>query len=296
MRIDDLLANGDGLVRLRDHPAQARTVQRAAKAGKVRSLLPGIYVTADQTLSAGLRLRAACAWSTSGVIHGHTAVEVYLNRPISLPIRLRAPYVGVTPVKWLKVSWGTVPSRREYSGVRVASPSHCAVELAATDDGEVIFDMLRRGLVTPDSLAEVLPQFVGTPGNRRRTRAVTLAADNPWSFAEARLHRLLRDAGIGGWVANRPILVRGRWIAPDVRFEREHLVLEFDGEAVHSTHDQFEDDRSRQNVLVLGGFRVLRITWRMLVEEPDAVLVMVRIALAQESVAISQGKGRSQAN
>lgn len=281
MKIDDLLADGDGLIRVRDHPAQARTVQRAAKLGIVRPLLPGVYVAAGRSRSVGLRLRAACAWSTSGVIHGRTAAELYLSRPIGLPIRLRAPYVGVKPVDWLTVSWGTVSSPREHSGVRFASPAHCAVELAATDDGETIFEMLRHGLVTPDSLAAVLPQFAGSPGNQRRVRAVTAAADNPWSFAEAKLHELLRSAGIGGWVANRPIRVRGRWVAPDVRFERARLVLEFDGEAVHTTHTQFEDDRARQNLLVIGGFRVLRITWRVLVDEPEEVLATVRVALAQ---------------
>ena len=72
----------------------------------------------------------------------------------------------------------------------------------------------------------------------------------------------------------------GRLLFPDVRFRRHNLVLEFDGEAFHRDHEQFEEDRLRQNALVLGGFRVLRFTWEAVTLHPDAVLRSVRAALA----------------
>jgi very-short-patch-repair endonuclease len=109
---------------------------------------------------------------------------------------------------------------------------------------------------------------------------VESAASNPWSFGEARLHDLLRRAGISGWVANEGVRVSGRLVLPDVRFRGHKLVLEFDGEAVHSDHEQFEEDRVRQNALVLGGFRVLRFTWEAVTLHQDAVIRSVRAALA----------------
>ena len=41
----------------------------------------------------------------------------------------------------------------------------------------------------------------------------------------------------------------------------------------------FESDRRRQNALVLGGWRVLRFTWRMLAEDPGYFTTQVRRAL-----------------
>jgi len=39
-------------------------------------------------------------------------------------------------------------------------------------------------------------------------------------------------------------------------------------------------DRYRQNALVLAGWRVLRFTYRMLVDEPDYVIATILAALA----------------
>ena len=42
----------------------------------------------------------------------------------------------------------------------------------------------------------------------------------------------------------------------------------------------FEGDRRRDQVLVAAGYRVLRVTWRQLFEEPVAVAVRIGQALA----------------
>ena len=47
----------------------------------------------------------------------------------------------------------------------------------------------------------------------------------------------------------------------------------------------FESDRKRQNLLVLHGWRVLRITWAMITDEPDLVIALVREAMAQSAAA-----------
>ena len=66
---------------------------------------------------------------------------------------------------------------------------------------------------------------------------------------------------------------------PDVIFRRQRLVIEIDGRRFHSGSEVFESDRKRQNLLVLHGWRVLRITWRVIQEKPDQVIAMVREAL-----------------
>lgn len=278
VRIDELLERGDGLIRLRDRPDCASTVQRAARAGLVVPILPGIYADPGRAASPAVRIRAACAWAPLGVIHGQTAVELYLRRPISLPIRLRAPH-SAAPATWLRVSRGVVPDYLDQEGLRVASAVYACVEMAGHDGGEAIFEALRRRLFRAEALEPALDMFARAANNAVRRQVVTAAVDNPWSFAEAVLHGLLRKAGISGWLANEPMKVRGQMVAPDVWFPEHRLVLEVDGEAVHSTHEQFEADRERQNLLVLGNLRVLRFTWTAITTQPGHVVATVRVAL-----------------
>jgi very-short-patch-repair endonuclease len=55
------------------------------------------------------------------------------------------------------------------------------------------------------------------------------------------------------------------WRAP-------RLVVELDSRSAHDTAHGFEEDRARDRELLVAGWRSLRITWRQLHREPDAVL------------------------
>ena len=58
------------------------------------------------------------------------------------------------------------------------------------------------------------------------------------------------------------------------------MIVELDGHATHGTRASFEDDRARDRALVAAGWRVIRITWRQLRDEPEAVARDLRAALA----------------
>ncbi len=45
-------------------------------------------------------------------------------------------------------------------------------------------------------------------------------------------------------------------------------VVELDGYGAHGTRHAFEDDRERDRLLQLAGFRVVRVTWRQLHQDP----------------------------
>ena len=57
------------------------------------------------------------------------------------------------------------------------------------------------------------------------------------------------------------------------------LVVEFDGGTFHRHPRAFERDRKRDQILVAAGYRVIRVTWRQLQEEPMAVMVRIGQAL-----------------
>jgi very-short-patch-repair endonuclease len=101
----------------------------------------------------------------------------------------------------------------------------------------------------------------------------------PWSEAERSFHRLLRDAGITGWRANRPVVLKDLTCYVDVIFRHLKLAIEIDGRSYHTGAEVFETDRWRQNLLILNGWCVLRFTRTMIEERPEQVLAMVREAI-----------------
>jgi len=64
----------------------------------------------------------------------------------------------------------------------------------------------------------------------------------------------------------------------DVAFPEQRIAIEVDGRRHHA--DRFEEDRLRQNEIVLRGWRVLRFTWKMLTERQDLVLSRIVQLLA----------------
>ena len=49
-------------------------------------------------------------------------------------------------------------------------------------------------------------------------------------------------------------------------------MVEVNGHAFHSSRSAFERDRRRDADLQANGYSVMRITWRQLVDEPEALL------------------------
>lgn len=145
-------------------------------------------------------------------------------------------------------------------------------------------DLLDRALqqrwLTFDDLVWRTQQLAARPGVTTLVRHIRLAGTGTRSEAERIMARLLRKAGLAGWVANFPLDGVG---VLDVAFVAQRVAIEIDGRAWHSAGDRFQHDRTRQNRLILLGWTVLRFTWDDLVHRPDDVTRQVRLALAAAS-------------
>jgi very-short-patch-repair endonuclease len=65
----------------------------------------------------------------------------------------------------------------------------------------------------------------------------------------------------------------------DALWPAQRLIVELDSWEFHGNRKAFERDRERDAVLQAAGYRVIRITWRRLVEEPAAVAALLRTML-----------------
>ena len=110
------------------------------------------------------------------------------------------------------------------------------------------------------------------PWQRWPQRSQTSPAPNSRSGSSpSSSMRSYRDPRSTRWWAKRKSTSSGA---------REQLIVETDGAATHLTAEAFEDDRRRDLVHSMMGFRTLRFTWRQVVYEPGFVAKAIATALA----------------
>jgi hypothetical protein len=88
---------------------------------------------------------------------------------------------------------------------------------------------------------------------------------------EARFLTFLDAHDLPRPAVNGDLHLAGRWIQPDFLWREQRLIVELDGHETHRTRAAFERDRERDRILQAAGWRVVRITWRQLHEDPDAI-------------------------
>jgi very-short-patch-repair endonuclease len=97
------------------------------------------------------------------------------------------------------------------------------------------------------------------------------------SEAEVRFLDLIRKAQLPAPETN--VQVGGYEV--DFFWRKQHVVVEVDGFAFHSSARSFENDRRRDAALSANGLTVLRVTWRQVTHEAEATLVRLAQTLAR---------------
>ena len=276
-----LLGGTGDVLRRRDHPDLHGTLDRLLRDGHLVTLLPGVHVPASRADDLEVRLRALQAWRPDAVTTGAAAARMtfWPELPVHT-VTAALPRLDCQP-RGYRIERRRVPDDLvlEVGGLRVTTPALTALDLCTSLGGEAIDAVLRSRWATLADLQRALEATAGRRGHAQRRRLLLDSRDEPWSEAEREAHRLLRAAGIEGWQTKVRVVVGPACYHLDIAFPQVRLALEIDGRAFHSDPASFERDRARQNDLVLAGWTVLRFTWRMLVEHPDAFVAAVLQAL-----------------
>lgn len=124
-----------------------------------------------------------------------------------------------------------------------------------------------------DSLS--LPELIDRYPGRRGIAAIKAVLDTGPAFTrselEARFLALVRTARLPSPLVNALILNH----ECDFAWPDHGLIAELDG-AAHRTAAAFERDRARDRTLQLHGWRVIRVTWRQLHGDAEAVFADLR--------------------
>ena len=72
-----------------------------------------------------------------------------------------------------------------------------------------------------------------------------------------------------------------RPIEADLVWRQQRIIIELDGRRFHRTRQAFERDRRNDQRLMAAGWRVLRITWKQLKNEPERIRHTILKLMAQ---------------
>lgn len=172
-------------------------------------------------------------------------------------------------------------------GIPVTGPFRTIFDLAAVlrqrELERAWHEALVRGLTAQVSLPVLLERYPGRRGTRQLREL--LGSPEPVGFTrndfEEAFLALVDARGLPRPRTNADLAVRGRFFEVDALWERERVALELDSRGVHGTPKKFESDRQRDRILVAEGWRTMRVTWRQLQEEPEAVVADLRLALGR---------------
>jgi very-short-patch-repair endonuclease len=273
----------------------ARQIDLRIAAGVLVAVRRGIYRVGGSPASPEQRLLAACLAAGPGAVASHRSAAAVWElrgvdwpRPeVSVPITRRPTVPGAT------VHRATVlgrPDTTRWRGVPVTTPARTLLDLGAVAPELVepaMEDALLRGLVTDSSLRRTLER-VGSHGRDGTAVLRDLLAQRPRGSAptesplEDALLALLRRHRLPEPVRQHLVSAPGgRVLRIDLAYPRAKLGIEADGRRWHSGRADFQNDRSRGNVLAAAGWTILCFTWDDVRRRGDQVVGAVERLLLQ---------------
>jgi uncharacterized protein DUF559 len=255
------------------------------KTGRLAVVHRGVYAVGCRTETREARWMAAVLAGGPGAVLSHrSAAALWGIRPgtgpssvITVPGNRRGP-TGVT-VHRLPVPPDERTSR---DGIPVTTVPRTLLDLAATLDCPRLERALdraealgHRGALSVPDLLDRYPTRAGSQKLRallgeRAPVAITR------SELEDRFLEVIAAAGLPRPEVNAPLTAGGVPLEVDCLWREHRLVVELDGHETHGTRTAFERDRLRDRRLLRHGYRVARVTWRQLVDDPAAVVADIR--------------------
>lgn len=269
--------------------ASGSAIGRRAARGALHRVHRGVYAVGHPAVSLQGRWMAAVLSAGEAAILSHqTAAFLHgllpaAGPPIHVTARKRKP-----GEPGILVHGSSLPDDETTTRDRipVTEPMRTLVDLAAVLSPHRLqraADLARIGAPARRRRLEVL---LARHRGRRGTaalRAILEAAERdaaiPRSELENRLRAIVASAGLPAPEVNTRERTTGRRYELDASWPAWRLAVELDGWESHGTRQAFEADRERDRRLAVAGWRVIRITWRQLRDEPALVAAHLRALL-----------------
>ena len=267
----------------------SQAIDHRVRRGRLHAVHRGVYAVGHTVTTAEGRWWAALLAHGDDALLSHaSAAEAWeLMNPAGGPVEVTLPRSGSLARSGVRLhhSRALEPEERtELRGMPITSTARTVLDLAARLPDRRVEQLLDRAesrrLLDVADLRRAVARHRGRAGTPRLARV--LGAFAP-TFTRSELEErflMLSDAhGLPRPVMNAVIAgfeVDAHWPGTD-------LVVELDGFAHHRSRRAFEADRARDVALALAGRRVLRFTYRQIVDEPSRVADAIRRLLGVRS-------------
>jgi predicted transcriptional regulator of viral defense system len=271
------------------------SIHYAEAAGRLHRVHRGVYAVGHEDLTwEGRCMAAVLAAAPARVAKGHQPIvashrsaawlwDVLRYRPQTIevtapkPRRSRRPYLVHRSVLLR-------PERTVRDGIPVTSLARTFLDCAATEQMRTVERMLARaadlGKFDLGPIEEVLARCPGHSGVPRLRAALDIYDETPVftrSGLERRFLEVVAEAGLP--VPSMNAFVAGYEI--DAYWAAARFGVELDVFETHGSRLSFEEDRRRDDELLLAGIETVRVTGPRLDREPGAVVDSVRRHLAR---------------
>jgi hypothetical protein len=245
--------------------------------GRLHPLYRGVYAAVSpRLLTRHGRWMAAVLACGPGAALSHLAAAALWGIRGGARVEITVPRGGRRRRDGIRLHWADLPADETttHHGIPVTTISRTLFDLSAV----VQRHELRSGFRQAEQLRLTDPLGVGTLIDRYPRKpgvpvlkAVYEEAQRGLGIIRSELEELFQNfltgAGLPPPLTN--VLIEGMEV--DCAWPNARLIVELDGRATHDTLTAFETDRARDRRLEAAGWRVIRITWRQLVETPDEV-------------------------
>jgi hypothetical protein len=240
----------------------------------------GVYAVGHRRLTAdGRRMAAVLAARADALSHRAAATIHGVLRSSLMEVtvsRTRRSLPGI------RVHRASVPGDEltVVRGIPVTGVSRTLFDLAAVlpRDGveRAVHEVDVHGLTDVISLPDLVARYPRRRGVGTIRAILEAGVEVGKTELEGRFLALARKVGLPPPEVNAYVFAGGRWHECDCLWRAKRLAVELDGRAVHATQRAFERDRARDRAMHADGWRVVRITWRQLDDEPEKIVADLR--------------------
>lgn len=263
-------------------------IDQAVASARLHSQFRGTYSVGLRSVDLhGRHFAATLACGRGTVIsHGSAAWLSGLWRAKPGEVEVIAPIEAGRKIPGIRRRFPPPPLRghlREYEGIPCTSPSRTLVDLAGIAGRSALADAVEEaavlGILDVQEIDRILDE------NRRRGSRKLNSILEEWrrytpkmllrSRMEAKMLPLLTHHSLPIPETNQKLRVAGRTFEVDFLWREQRVVVETDGGAFHANPMAQRRDAERNQLLARAGYRVPRIGWEQLCEEPDQTIAEI---------------------
>jgi very-short-patch-repair endonuclease len=258
-------------------------VQRRVAAGWLHRRHLGVFAVGHPALTDRGRFAAAVLAGGAGAVLSHrSAAALWGLTPETAVVDVTVPGRRCAGPDGVVVHSGRLAARdvTRIDGIPVTGLARTLLDLAEVASLEQLVEAIDRAgnRLRPGVMSSMLAEHRGRHGLKALKQALLITRPQDVltrSELERRALKLIAAARLPGPEVN----VRLHRYEVDLLWRPQRLVVELDGRRWHDTPAARERDSRRDTNLLCAGYRVMRLTWRQVVNDPDWVSNRLRRAL-----------------